>query len=189
MWAKSCMQILPWWRHQMEKNSALLAICAGNSPVPGEFPAQTPVTRSFDVFFDLHPNKRLSKQWWDRWYEMLSCPLWRHRNELHWCHSRRYNVVSECTPSAVVEIGSRGAYTTHQWIKLRTGWNTGVGVQLRPTSTGHWPKTTLIWYQRERMKPKVGTWSISMQEIAYLHWNAKPRPEPVLIYCHLDPFQ
>ena len=29
--------------------SALLAICAGNSPVPGEFPAQSPVTRSFDV--------------------------------------------------------------------------------------------------------------------------------------------
>ena len=29
---------LPWWRHQMETFSALLAICAGNSPVPGEFP-------------------------------------------------------------------------------------------------------------------------------------------------------
>ena len=41
--------------------SALLAICAGNSPVPGEFPTQRPVTRSFDVFFDLRPNKRLSK--------------------------------------------------------------------------------------------------------------------------------
>ena len=54
-----------WWRHQMETFSALLAICAGNSPVPGEFPTQRPVTRSFDVFFDLHPNKRLSKQWWN----------------------------------------------------------------------------------------------------------------------------
>ena len=41
---------------------ALLAICAGNSPVHDEFPAQRPVTRSFDVFFDLHPDKRLSKQ-------------------------------------------------------------------------------------------------------------------------------
>ena len=29
---------------------------------PGEFPAQRPVTRSFDVFFDIRPNKRLSKQ-------------------------------------------------------------------------------------------------------------------------------
>ena len=42
----------------METFSALLAICAGNSPVTGEFPAQMPVTRSFDVFFDL---KRLGK--------------------------------------------------------------------------------------------------------------------------------
>ena len=67
-----------WWRHQMETVSALLTICAGNSPVPGEFPAQRPVTRSFDVFFDLHPNKRLSKQWWGWWFEPLSS--WRHHN-------------------------------------------------------------------------------------------------------------
>ena len=44
---------MSWWRHQMETFSALLAICAGNSPVPGEFHAQRPVTRSFDIFFDL----------------------------------------------------------------------------------------------------------------------------------------
>ena len=44
---------LYWWRHQMETFSALLAICAG-------FPAQRPVARSFDVFFDLRLNKRLS---------------------------------------------------------------------------------------------------------------------------------
>ena len=36
----------------MEALSALLAICAGNSPVTGEFPAQRPLTRSFDVFFE-----------------------------------------------------------------------------------------------------------------------------------------
>ena len=46
----------------METFSALLAICAGNSPVPGEYPKQRPVTRAFDVFFDLRLNKRLSKQ-------------------------------------------------------------------------------------------------------------------------------
>ena len=46
----------------METYSALLAICAGNSPVPGEFPAQGPVTRSFDVFFELRLDKLLSKQ-------------------------------------------------------------------------------------------------------------------------------
>ena len=72
----------PWWRHQMEIFSALLAICAGNSPVPCEFPAQRPVTRSFNVFFDLRLNKRLSKQSWGGWFETLSRPLWRHRNAM-----------------------------------------------------------------------------------------------------------
>ena len=41
--------------------SALLALCAGNSPVTDEFPSQRPVTRDFDVFFDLSLNKPLSK--------------------------------------------------------------------------------------------------------------------------------
>ena len=67
-----------WWRHQMETFSVLLALCAGNSPATGEFPAQRPVKRSFDVFFDLHLNKRLSKQPWGWWFETPSCSLWRH---------------------------------------------------------------------------------------------------------------
>ena len=41
------------------------------------------VTRSFDVFFDLRLNKRLSKQSWGWWFETLSCPLWRHCNILN----------------------------------------------------------------------------------------------------------
>ena len=79
-----------WWRHQMEAFSALLTICAGNSPVPGEFPAQRPVTQSFDIFFDLRPNKRLSKQSWGWWFETLSPSLWRHCNE--WPMSR-YDII------------------------------------------------------------------------------------------------
>ena len=82
------------WRHQMEPFSALLAICAGNSPVPGEFPAQRPVTRSFDVFFDLRLNKRLNEQWWGWWFETPSPPLWRHRNEF--ITSRGHNGVGPC---------------------------------------------------------------------------------------------
>ena len=42
--------------------SALLALGAGNSPVPGEFHTQRPVTRSFDLFSDLRSNKGWSKQ-------------------------------------------------------------------------------------------------------------------------------
>ena len=41
--------------------------------------AQT-VTRSFDVFFDLRLNKRLSKQSRHRWFETPSRSLWRHCN-------------------------------------------------------------------------------------------------------------
>ena len=62
-----------WWRHQTETFSAL--------PVTGEFPAQTPVTRRFDVFFDLCLNKRLSKQWWGWWFEAPLRSFWRHYNE------------------------------------------------------------------------------------------------------------
>ena len=64
----------------METFFVLLAICAGSSPVRGEFPTQRPVRRSFDVFFDLCLNKRLSKQSWGWWFETLLRPLWRHRN-------------------------------------------------------------------------------------------------------------
>ena len=65
-----------WWLHQMETFSMLLAICAGNWPVTGEFPSQRPVTWSFDVYFDLCLNKRLSKQWWGWWFVMPLRSLW-----------------------------------------------------------------------------------------------------------------
>ena len=45
----------------METFSVLLALLAENSTVTGEFPLQRPVTRCFDVFFDLGLNRRLSK--------------------------------------------------------------------------------------------------------------------------------
>ena len=59
---------------------ALLALCARNSPVTGEFPPQRPVTRSFHVFFDLRLNERLGKQSWGWWFETSSRSLWRHCN-------------------------------------------------------------------------------------------------------------
>ena len=72
-----------WWRHQMETFSALLALCGGKSPVPGEFPSQRPVMRNFDVFFDLCLNNRLSIQSWGWWCETPSRPLWRHINGMN----------------------------------------------------------------------------------------------------------
>ena len=55
--------------------------CAGKSPVNGEFPAQRPVARNFDVFFHLLLNKRLSKQSRGWWFETPSRPLWPHCND------------------------------------------------------------------------------------------------------------
>ena len=102
LWTKGSISVT-WWRHQMETFSALLAICAGNSPVPGEFPTQRPVTRSCDVYFDLRPNKRLSKQWWGRWFETQSWSLWRHRTDnLVVCICALYH--SLCTSPVGVSI-------------------------------------------------------------------------------------
>ena len=60
--------------------------------VTGEFPPQRPVTRSFDIFFDLRPNNRLSKSWgW--WFETPSRLFWRH------CNVFVIYVAALCEPS------------------------------------------------------------------------------------------
>ena len=66
---KYCSRCVNKGTFQMESFSALLAICAGNSSDTGEFPSQSPVTRSFGVFFDLRLNKQLRKQSRRRWFE------------------------------------------------------------------------------------------------------------------------
>ena len=43
-------------------------------------PAQRPVTRGFDVFFDLRLNQQLSTRWRRWWFETPSWSLWRHCN-------------------------------------------------------------------------------------------------------------
>ena len=74
--------LISWWRREMKTFSALLALCAENSSVTGEFPLQRPVTRSIDVLFDLRLNQQLSKQWRRRWCETPLRSLWRHCNIL-----------------------------------------------------------------------------------------------------------
>ena len=89
----------------MEALSALLALCAGNSQVTSEFPTQRPVTWSFDVFFDLRLNKRLSKQLWGWWFETLSRPLWRHCNVINQSlNSQKASYISSSRASYGVSI-------------------------------------------------------------------------------------
>ena len=80
----------------METFSALLALRAGNSLVIGGFPSQRPTSRSFDEFFDLLLNKRLSKLSRRRWLETPLPSLWRHCNVQGGGHSD-YSVVTGYT--------------------------------------------------------------------------------------------
>ena len=99
-------------RHQMETFPVLLALCAWNSTVTGEFPAQRPVARSFDVFFGLRLNKRLSKQWWGWWFETPSLSLWHHL------------MCVECC--LLFQIG----FKRNWMLKYGVCWHNGIGVDI-----------------------------------------------------------
>ena len=105
----------------METFSALLAFCAGNSPVTGELPAQRPVTRSFDVFSDLCLNQQLSKQRRRRWFETPSRSLWRHSNAIGSCNG--------CVPNRRQSINLSYPNTssyTRRWTRSNIGSGNGL---------------------------------------------------------------
>ena len=102
----------------------------------GEFPAQRPVTRSFEVFFDLGLNERLSKQSWGWWFETPSRPLWRHSNELKWrSGSSRCNLQSSdflimlkrCIHHCRSSVSQNpGNYIKIKWKTINAFWKTHV---------------------------------------------------------------
>ena len=65
----------------METFSALLTLCVGNSPVPGEFPHKGQWGGALMFLWINALNKRLSKQSWGWWFDKPSRSLWRHCNE------------------------------------------------------------------------------------------------------------
>ena len=101
------------WRLQMETFSALLALCAGNSPVIGEFPSQRPVMRRFYVLFALRLNKRFSKQSWCWWFETPSCSLWRHCNVFSFDRQQQ-------NPQSVRKLYESGAAKVEEVLLLKT---------------------------------------------------------------------
>ena len=108
----------PWWRHQMETFSALLALCAEDSPVTDEFPSQRSVTQSFEVFFDLGLSNRLSKHSWGWWFETPSCPLWRHCNGYLSLENSKNFTESQKWPSAMLTLSS-GQLEALIWLRGR----------------------------------------------------------------------
>ena len=133
-----------WWRHQMETFSALLVLCAGNSPVTGEFPSQRPVTRSFEVFFDLRLNKRLSKQSWGWWFETPSCLLWRHCNDYS---SLRHTAATNGTVGIIIRVFQdyfHFQYCSYIWnmsLEMVTDKNIEKNMSTRPICSSWWPST------------------------------------------------
>ena len=139
----------------METFSALLAICAGNSPVPGEFPAQRPVTWSFDVFFDLCPNKRLSKQCWGWWFETPSCSLWRHCNE-QWA-------LLTCDSVSFVTVCHRFIYPLPWWLPSKSD------IKMAERKTAVTPMLTYRSYYSLALSHRYMS--------KYIIWIRKQRPD------------
>ena len=83
----------PWWRHQIETFPRYWPVVRGIHRSPVNSPSQRPVTRNFDVFFDLGLNKTMSKQVWCWWFQKPSRSLWRHCNGLSDC--------SDCVMSSI----------------------------------------------------------------------------------------
>ena len=82
-----------------------------SSPVTGEFHAQRTVTRSFDVFFDLRPNERLSKRWWCWRLETPSRPLWRRCNVL-----TKIAVKHDMSGWIFPNMAPANHYSCHVWL-------------------------------------------------------------------------
>ena len=111
----------------METFFTLLAFCAGNSPVTGEFPSQRQVTRMFDVFFDLRLNKRLGKQSRGWWFEMPARSSWRHCNVKRQIFFRvqQYEITFDMNDKCLAHaLKNRGLWDLFReiWYWLKKRW-------------------------------------------------------------------
>ena len=86
-------------------------------------PTQRPVTRTFDVFFDLRLNQRLSKQSWGWWFERLSRSLWRHCNVIMNFIILHINPSTPYTDDSICQIPSRVLWSyIKDWYLQMDGW-------------------------------------------------------------------
>ena len=131
---------------------------------PVNSPHKRPVTRSFDIYFDLRLNKRLSKQSRCWWLETPSRSLWRHRNvyvkscynwSSHnetWSHFRSILVISIIPNYCDAKWASwrlRSQITTHLFVQQLVGANDEENLKAphyslfgNPPVTGGFPSRT-----------------------------------------------
>ena len=92
---------------------------------PGEFPTQRPVTRSFDVFFDLCLNKRLSKQPWGWWFETPSWSLWRQCNDMIVFACRKYMYIVVLKKLLECNLAPSDPFMSHLHVATQIGYSAG----------------------------------------------------------------
>ena len=103
-------------------------------------PAQRPVTRSCDVFFDLRMNKRLSKQSWGWWFETPSPSLWRHCNGKSMFVSA-IRIVTHCNRDKMATISQTTFSTAFSSMKLFVFWlkfDRSLFLSVQLTINQHW---------------------------------------------------
>ena len=180
--------------------SALLALCAGNSPVTGEFPSQRPVTRSFDVFFNLRLNKQLSKQSWGWWVETPSRSLWRNCNvygiTFVWNNmllTGRFAIVTNFVKSQHVHLQTTLVYITeaiwgNPYSECKHGFHDKTLLLNAANLLRHLgPFSTYVW---ERSRP-IHLWSLlSLAEIFHSIDRERTRAPIVTqaLWVQCDPF-
>ena len=109
--------------------SALVALCEENPPISSRLLSQMPITRSFDVFFDLRQNKRLSKQLRRRWFKTSSRSLWSHCNVLSQTLTyRRFSStavdISACMMNYNLLFYENVTYSCRELVDLTSSVNT-----------------------------------------------------------------
>ena len=139
----------PWWRHQMEKFSALLALCAGNLPVTGEFPMKASGAELW-CFLWSAPWIRLSKQSWGWWFETLSRPLWLHRNAVLYLYFLACQVITESGACFVSHDLLAKMHLLFTW-QLRSNilaiMMCAIGLALMYQCPSDWGFACLHWFQ------------------------------------------
>ena len=129
---------------------------------PGEFPAQWPVTRSSDVFFDLRLNKLLNKQPQGWWFETPPWSLWRH------CHG-------------VANIWNN-------WAKYLTGGKTWKPLQYPNLLSGD--RIHIVNVGRQRERPIMIVWiPVQVTQHVYIEevsWGLRELPTvgPIVLKCY-----
>ena len=150
---------------------------------PGEFPTQRPVTRSFDVFFDLLPKKRLSKQSWGWWCETLSHPSRRHRNDT-WTNEVMMSFWKDGrTHETTTPVGVMWGINEHhedviKWKHFPRYWPFVQGIHRSPASSPHkgqWHGALVFFFGlrliKRLSKQSRGLWFGTLSHPLWRHCN------------------